>query len=55
MVAGVMYMIILCNDCCCNVYAYFLCKLASTLVIGLFDCVVVVLTYIVMLQDFEHG
>ena len=37
MVAGVMYMTILCNIYCCNAYAYFLCKLVSKFIIGRSD------------------
>ena len=37
MLAGEMYMMMLCNEYCCNVYVNFLCKLVSASVIGLFD------------------
>ena len=37
MVAGVMCMMMLCNNCCRNTYAYFLRTLLSKFVLGSFD------------------
>ena len=58
MVAVVMYML-LCNDFCCNVYAYFECKLVCSfltlLYVDLYVFCLGVLMYNALLQVFEHG
>ena len=37
MAAGVMYLMVLCSNCCCKAYVHFLRKLVSKYVIFLFD------------------